>query len=174
VAKTATDPAGYASTMRSALQGIDPDLPVGRVSTMEEIVRGSTGSRRFPMMLLGAFGAVALVLAVVGVYGVVSYVVTQRTREIGIRVALGARRAQVLRLVVMGALRPVIAGLAIGSVGAAFAARLLGTLLYDVKPGDPAVLAGIAAVLAVAAMAASLVPGARATRVDPITVLKAE
>ena len=174
VAKTATDPVGYASTMRAALQGIDPDLPVGRVSTMEEIVRGSTGSRRFPMMLLGAFGAVALVLAVVGVYGVVSYVVTQRTREIGIRVALGARRPQVLRLVVMEAMRPVIAGLLIGSIGAVFAARLLGTLLYDVKPGDPGVVAAIAAILAVAAIAASLVPGARATRVDPITVLKAD
>jgi putative ABC transport system permease protein len=174
VAKTATDPATYTSAVRSALQGIDPDLPVARVSTMESIERNSTGSRRFPMMLLGAFGLVAFVLAVVGVYGVVSYVVTQRTREIGIRVALGARRAQVLRLVVMGAMRPVIAGLAIGSIGAVFAARLLGTLLYNVKPGDPAVLAGIAAMLAVAAIAASLVPGARATRVDPITVLRTE
>jgi ABC-type lipoprotein release transport system permease subunit len=96
---------------------------------------------------------------------VVSYVVTQRTREIGIRVALGARRGQVLRLV---------AGLAVGSVGAVFAARLLGTLLYSVKPGDPAVVAGIAALLAVAAIAASLAPGARAARVDPVTVLKVE
>jgi putative ABC transport system permease protein len=174
VAKTASDPAGYAATVRAALQGIDPDLPVARVSTMEAIERNSTGSRRFPMMLLGAFGTVAFALAVVGVYGVVSYVVTQRTREIGIRVALGARRQQVLRLVVMGAMRPVIAGLAVGAAGAVFAARLLGTLLYEVKPGDPAVVAGIAALLAVAAIAASLVPGTRATRVDPITVLKAE
>jgi putative ABC transport system permease protein len=174
VAKTATEPAGFTAAVRSALQGIDPDLPVARVSTMASIARNSTGSRRFPMMLLAAFGAVALTLAIVGVYGVVSYVVTQRTREIGIRVALGARRGQVLRLVLLGAMRPVLAGLAIGSVGAVFAARLLGTLLYNVKPGDPAVLAGIAAMLAVAAIAASLVPGARATRVDPITVLKTE
>ena len=173
-AKTAAAPATYASAVRAALGGIDPDLPVARVSTMESIERNSTGSRRFPMMLLGAFGLVAFALAVVGVYGVVSYVVTQRTREIGIRVALGARRAQVLRLVVMGAMRPVIAGLLIGSAGAVFASRLLGTLLYNVKPGDPAVVAGIAAALAVAAVAASLVPGARATRVDPITVLKVE
>jgi putative ABC transport system permease protein len=174
VAKTAADPVTYTASIRAALQGIDPDLPVARVSTMEAIERNSTGSRRFPMMLLGAFGVVAFTLAVLGVYGVVSYVVTQRTREIGIRVALGARRGQVLRLVVMGAMRPVLAGLVIGAVGAVFAARLLGTLLYNVKPGDPAVLAGIAAMLAAAAIAASLVPGARATRVDPITVLKVE
>jgi putative ABC transport system permease protein len=174
VAKTATDPSTYAAAVRQALQGIDPDLPVARVSTMESIERNSTGSRRFPMMLLGAFGLVAFALAVIGVYGVVSYVVTQRTREIGIRVALGARREQVLRLVVMGAMRPVAVGLVIGAVGAIFASRLLGTLLFNVKPGDPAVVAGIAAMLALAAIAASLVPGARATRVNPISVLKAE
>jgi putative ABC transport system permease protein len=126
------------------------------------------------MMLLSAFGAVALVLAVIGVYGVVSYIVTQRTREIGIRVALGARRAEVLRLVVGGALRPVVAGLVVGVVGAVYATRLLGGLLYNVKPADPGVLAGIAAVLVFAALAASLVPAARATRVDPIVVLKSE
>jgi ABC-type antimicrobial peptide transport system permease subunit len=141
---------------------------------METIASNSTGSRRFPMLLLAAFGTVALTLAIVGVYGVVSYVVTQRTREIGIRVALGARRAQVIRLVLLGALGPVLAGVALGAVGAVFAARLLGTLLYEVQPGDPAVLAGIATLLTGAAAAASLVPGARATRVDPMTVLKAE
>ena len=95
----------------------------------------------------------------VGVYGVVSYLVAQRTREIGIRVALGARRAQVMRLVVFGAMRPVAAGLAVGAAGAFFTSRLLGTLLFGVSPGDPAVLAGIAALLAAAAIAASLVPG---------------
>jgi putative ABC transport system permease protein len=174
VAKTATDPASFAAPIRAALQQIDPDLPVARVTTMETIERDSLGSRRFPMMLLGAFGAVALALAIVGVYGVVSYLVAQRTREIGIRVALGAQRGQVLRLVLLGAMRPVAAGLVVGTVGAIFAARLLGTLLYSVTPGDPAVVAGIALMLAVAAIAASLVPGARATRVDPITVLKVE
>jgi putative ABC transport system permease protein len=174
VVKTAAEPAGFTAAVRSALQGIDPDLPVARVSTMETIARNSTGSRRFPMMLLGAFGIVALALAVVGVYGVVSYVVTQRTREIGIRVALGARRGQVMRLVLTGAMGPVLLGVAAGAVGAVFAARLLGTLLYEVKPADPVVLAAIAMLLAGAAIAASLVPGARATRVDPITVLKTE
>jgi len=174
VTKTASAPAAFAVAVRTALQTIDPDLPVGRVSTMETVEQESLGSRRFPMLLLGAFGAVALLLAVVGVYGVVSYLVTQRTREIGIRVALGARRAQVLRMVVAGAMRPVALGLAIGAAGAVFASRLLGTLLFAVRPGDPAVIAGIAALLAGAAAAASLVPGARATRVDPMTVLKVD
>jgi putative ABC transport system permease protein len=174
VAKTAADPAGFVASVRSALQRIDPDLPVNRTMTMTEIVQASTGSRRFPLELLGAFGGVALALAVIGVYGVVSYLVSQRTREIGIRVALGARRGQVIRLVVMGAMRPILAGVVAGSIGAVFAARLLGTLLYNVRPGDPAVLATIAAILAIAGIAASLVPGTRATRVDPITVLKTE
>ena len=174
VTKTATDPASFSAAIRAALQQIDPDLPVARVSTMEAIERDSLGSRRFPMMLLGAFAAVALALAVIGVYGVVSYLVARRTREIGIRVALGARRGQVLRLVLAGAMRPVVAGLAVGTVGAIFASRLLGAMLFNVKPGDPAVVGGIVAILAGAAIAASLVPGARATRVDPITVLKVE
>jgi putative ABC transport system permease protein len=174
VVKTASEPAAFTTAVRSGLQGIDPDLPVARVSTMETIARNSTGARRFPMMLLTAFGTVALALAVIGVYGVVSYVVTQRTREIGIRVALGARRGQVLRLVLRGAMGPVLVGVAAGAIGAVFAARLLGTLLYEVKPADPVVLVAIATLLAGAAAAASLVPGARATRVDPIAVLKAE
>jgi len=174
VTRTASAPASFAAAVRAALQQIDPDLPVGRVATMESVEQDSLGSRRFPMMLLGAFGIVALVLAVVGVYGVVSYLVTQRTREIGIRVALGAQREQVLRMIVAGAMRPVAVGIAVGAAGAVFASRLLGTLLFGVKPGDPAVIAGIAALLAAAAAAASLVPGARATRVDPITVLKVD
>jgi putative ABC transport system permease protein len=174
VAKTAADPPGFATAVRAQLQKIDPDLPVGRVTTMEQVEVNSTGARRFPMMLLAAFGAVALVLAVVGVYGVVSCVVTQRTREIGIRVALGARRIEVIRLIVLGALAPVAAGLVAGGVGSVFASRLLGALLYNVKPGDPFVVVGISALLAASALAAALVPGTRATRVDPATVLRAE
>ena len=174
VAKTAGEPAGFATAVRGALQRIDPDLPVNRTTTMEVVATSSTGTRRFPMILLSAFGAVALALAVIGVYGVVSYTVTQRTREIGIRVALGARRASVIRLVLGSAMRPVAAGVAAGALGAVFASRLLGTLLYNVRPGDPAVIAGIGGLLAAVAVAATLVPSARATRVDPVTVLRTE
>ena len=174
-AKTATDPATYTSAVRSALQGIDPDLPVARVSTMETIERNSTGSRRFPMMLLGAFGLVAFALAVVGVYGVVSYVVTQRTREIGIRVALGARRAQVLRLVVDGRDASGDGGARRSarrarSSRAGCSARCSTTSNRAIPPSSAASRRRSR----VAAIAASLVPGARATRVDPVVVLKVE
>jgi predicted permease len=174
VAKTATEPSRFTTAIRSALQRIDPDLPISRVATMETIERDSMGSRRFPMLLLGAFGGVALALAIIGVYGVVTYLAAQRSREIGIRVALGAQRAQVLRMVVAGALRPVIAGLAAGSIGAVFASRLLGSLLFNVEPGDPSVLVLIAAALGGAAVLASLIPARRATQVDPVQVLRAE
>ena len=126
------------------------------------------------MMLLGTFGLIALLLAMIGVYGVVNYIVAQRTREIGIRMALGAQGEQVLALVVRGALRPVVAGLALGVIGAFFAARLLGTLLFHVQPGDPLVLAGIAGMLGASAIAASLVPARRASRLDPIKVLRTD
>jgi len=124
--------------------------------------------------LLSIFSILALILAAIGIYGVLASSVVERQREIGIRVALGARRGQVMALVVSGAMRPVLGGIAAGGIGAVFAARLLGTLLYDVQPGDPAVLGTIGGVLALAGIAASLVPGMRATRVDPITVLRAE
>jgi putative ABC transport system permease protein len=174
VAKTVSDPAAFASSIRAGLQGLDPDLPVSRVSTMEEVERLWLGPRRFPMILLAVFAAVALVLAVVGVYGVVSYVVAQRTREMGIRVALGARAPQLLALVIGSAMRPVVVGLLLGVAGGAAAGRLLSTLLYQVSPHDPGVLGPIAAVLAVAAVAASFIPARRATAVDPLLVLKAE
>ncbi|HEX4565475.1 MAG TPA: FtsX-like permease family protein, partial [Vicinamibacterales bacterium] len=174
VVKTAIAPGLALPSVRRALQTIDADLPVGAGTTMGEVEEASMGSRRFPMLLLSAFGGVALALAIVGVYGVVSYVVAQRTREIGIRVALGARRGQVIRLVLWGAMRPVIAGIVVGGGAAVFTSRLLTTLLYNVQPGDPTVVIGIAALLAAAGAIASLVPGSSATRVDPIAVLRTE
>ena len=135
---------------------IDPEQPVSHIRTMEQVVSGSVGGRRFPMQLLGLFSLVALTLAAVGVYGVVSYLVSQRTREIGIRVALGARRAQVIGLVVLRSLVPIAIGLVAGVGGAIAASRLLGTLLYEVKPTEPMVLGSIVALLGTAAIVASL------------------
>ena len=170
--KTAASPMTAAPAVRSALSRIDPDQPVSRVRTMDQVVQDSIGSRTFPMLLLGMFAAVALVLAAVGVYGVVSYIVAQRTREIGIRMALGARAAQVVRLVVTRALVPIGVGIVVGVTGSLAASRLLAALLYEVRPGDVTVLGMMVVLLGGAAIAASLLPAHRAAAVDPLVVLK--
>jgi putative ABC transport system permease protein len=170
--KTALDPLSLSFAAKAALARIDPEQPVSRVRTMEDVVSESIGGRRFPMLLLSVFSLVALLLAAIGVYGVVAYIVSQRTREMGIRVALGARRNQVVQLVVTGSLRPIAAGLLAGIGGAIFASRLLSTLLYSVTPTDPAVLAGIVSILGVTATAACWLPARRAATVDPLLALR--
>jgi putative ABC transport system permease protein len=172
--KTAVEPLTLANAAKAALSRIDPDQPVSRPRTMDAVVADSIGGRRFPTLLLALFSAVALVLSAIGVYGVVNYVVSQRTREMGIRVALGARRHQVMQLVVGGALGPVAGGLAAGVAGAILSARLLSTLLYAVKPSDPAVLAGIVAILGTTAAAACWLPARRAATIDPLVALREE
>ena len=172
--RTATEPLAMAASVRSALARIDPDQPVSRIRTMDQVIEESIGSRRFPMLLLALFSAVALVLAAIGVYGVVSYIVSQRTREIGIRMALGARAAQVTRLVLQRSLVPIGAGIVAGIAGSLAASRLLTALLFHVEPGDPAVLGAIVLLLGVSAIAACLVPARRAASVDPLVVLRDE
>jgi putative ABC transport system permease protein len=172
--RTATEPLAIAGSVRTALARIDPDQPVSRIRTMDQVIEESIGSRRFPMLLLALFSAVALALAAIGVYGVVSYVVSQRTREIGIRMALGARAAQVIRLVVQRSLVPIVAGVVFGIAGSLAASRLLTALLFHVEPGDPAVLGAIVLVLGASAIAACLVPARRAASVDPLVVLRDE
>jgi putative ABC transport system permease protein len=172
--KSPIEPAALVPSARRALARIDPDQPVSKIRTMEEVVAESMGGRRFPMVLLTLFSAVALVLAAVGVYGVVSHLVAQRTREMGIRIALGAQRRELVRLVVAASMRPVALGLAAGLAGALLAARLLTTLLYGVTPSDPSVLTGIAAVLGATALAACWLPARRAAGVDPIVALRDE
>jgi putative ABC transport system permease protein len=172
--KTSTPPLAAASMVKSALARIDPEQPVSRIRTMDDVVSESIGGRSFPMLLLTLFAAVALVLAAIGVYGVVSYLVSQRTREIGIRVALGARKREVVWLVVGRALAPVVAGLALGAMGGVLSARILATLLYGVSPSDPSVIAGIVAVLGTTAMVASWIPARRAASVDPLVALRDE
>ena len=172
--KTATEPLALAASVRAALRRIDPEQPVMMIRTMEQVVATSVGSRRFPMLLFATFAVVALLLAVVGVYGVVSYLVAQRTREIGIRVALGARRDSVTRLVVGRSLVPIAAGIGIGLAGALASSTLLRTMLFEVEPSDPVVLLVISTLPLVAALTASWMPARRAARVDPLVVLRQE
>jgi putative ABC transport system permease protein len=141
---------------------------------MENIVRNSIGARRVPMLLLSAFSVVALLLAFVGIMGVVSYSVTQRTQEIGLRMALGARGSDVFGLVVGGSMKWVLAGLALGLAGSAGIARVLGSLLYEVRPSDPQVLAIVSGLLISVALLASFVPARRAAKLDPIRTLRHE
>jgi len=174
VARTAGDPAAFTAAIRNAAGEIDREQPVSHILTMEQAVSESLSFRRFPMLLLATFALVALALAAIGIYGVMAYTVTERTREIGIRMALGASARDVVRSVVLRSMAPVVIGVAAGLVGAALLTRLLTNLLYGVSPTDPAVLGGVSALLMLVALAASLVPARKASRVDPIVALRYE
>ncbi|MFY9936962.1 MAG: ABC transporter permease [Silvibacterium sp.] len=153
---------------------MDPDLPVSRVLTMEQIVGESTANSSFSATLVLAFAGLSLLLAAVGLYGVLSYLVTQRTTEIGIRIALGARRSQLLQLVMLDGLRPAFVGLALGIAGSVGATQLIRSVLYATRPLDAVVYVSVIVTLLLAAAAACLVPAWRATRVNPIQALRAE
>jgi putative ABC transport system permease protein len=151
---------------------IDKDQPVSDISSMEEIVSDSVARQRFSMLLLGVFAGLALVLAAVGIYGVMSYSVAQQTREIGIRMALGAQRSDVLKMTVGQGLRLVLTGVAIGLATAFVLTRVMATLLFGVSPTDPLTFIGISIVLIGVALLASYIPALRATRVDPMFALR--
>jgi putative ABC transport system permease protein len=170
--RTASAPGAFIDPVKKAIAAFVPDQPVSSVETMEEVVRDSVGSRRFPMLLLSVFAALALVLAAVGISGVVSYAAAQRTREIGIRVALGASKVDVLRLVVTQSMLWAAGGTALGIVGSLGVMRLLGSLLYEVRPADPLVLAAVSALLMGVALLACYIPARRAAQVDPMTALR--
>jgi len=174
VTHTAGAPMSFASPIKKALARALPDRPVSDVATMDEIVSGSTGSRRVPMLLLSVFSALALLLAAVGIIGVVSHSVTQRTHEIGIRMALGARTLDVLTLMVNSSMLWVLIGLVVGIAGSAGLTGLLTGMLYEVQPLDPSVLGGVSLLLGAVALFASYWPARRAARIDPITALRVE
>jgi predicted permease len=168
------DPTALAGAVRNVIRGIDADLPVYKVTTMERLVADSLAQRRFSVFLFGIFATLALVLAVVGLYGVMSYTVLQRTHEIGLRMALGAQARDILRMVIKQGLSLVAIGLVIGLLGAFALTRLMASLLYGVSAADPLTYAGIALLLAGVAFIASYIPAHHATRVDPMIALRYE
>jgi len=174
VVRGAIDAASLTSAAVAQVRAIDAAQPVANVRTMREVISASVGQRRVVLLLAGVFAAAALLLAAIGLYGVLAQHVAERTREIGVRVALGAPRGAVLRLVLRRALGLAALGTAVGLAGAAALTRLIGGLLFQVTPSDPITYAGVVAVLVGVALAASLVPAWRAARVDPVQALRAE
>jgi putative ABC transport system permease protein len=166
--------ARFAPALRDAVAAVDPNLPVANLRTMEDVLRDRLGQPRFLATLSGAFAAVALLLAGIGIYGVMAYAVSQRTSEIGVRMALGSTVGGVFRLVVGDGLRLALLGIAVGLGLAVIVARWIGALLYDVEPTDPLALGVTALVLLIVAVGASIVPAWRASRVDPMVALRAD
>jgi putative ABC transport system permease protein len=168
------EPESMTAAVRAAVAALDPTLPLGAFQTLEEVASDSVSRPRFALVLLGAFAFLALVLAAVGTYGVISYATSQRAREMGIRMALGARRVEVVRLVVGQGMVLGVAGIALGIAGALVITRSLSGLLYDVKPGDPVTLVTVSGLLIAVTLAASALPARQATRVDPGNALRGE
>jgi putative ABC transport system permease protein len=174
VMRTAGDAAAAVRGAIAIVRNQDPNLAVANIRTMDDVVASSVASRRLTVQVIGLFAVVALVLAALGIYGVIAYMVTERTHEIGIRMALGAERGTVLRMIVGDAMSLAAAGMIVGMVGAVSLTRLMTDLLFEVTPGDPLTLGAVTIALTLVALAASYVPGRRATRVDPAVALRAE
>ncbi len=174
VARTDGDPMVVAPSLREAVRRLDPSLPIFRLETMESTLATSLAPVRFRTALLGALAATGLLLALVGIYGVIAYVVTRRRREIGVRMALGASTGNVLRLVVGQGLRPVLVGIGVGTVGALAATRLVSSWLRGVSPTDPATFIGVAMVIVAVGSVASLIPARRATKVSALEAIRSD
>jgi putative ABC transport system permease protein len=174
VVRTAGDPEAMTAAVRSEMQAIDKDLPVYNIKTMEQVISESVAPRRLNMLLLGTFGGLALVLAAVGLYGVMSYSVSQRTREIGIRMALGANQRAVMKLVLSHGMILALIGVAVGVGASLLLTRLMSSLLYGVSVTDTATFAVISLMLIGVASVASYIPARRAMKVDPMVALRYE
>jgi putative ABC transport system permease protein len=174
VVRTSGDPAALGKAVTQVVHSLDPNQPVSDIQTMDQMLVRSVSTQRFQTVLLGVFAALALALAVVGIYGVISYSVAQRTNEFGIRMALGAGRGDVLRLVLRQGGGILLGGLALGLAGALALTRTIAGLLFEVKPSDPLTFAAVAVLLTGVGLAAIAAPARRATRVDPLTALRYE
>jgi putative ABC transport system permease protein len=173
-ARTAGDPLALAPALRAVLKELDADLPLSEVSTMDQRVAQTLSRPRVNALLLGGFALTALALAAIGIYGVIAYGVVQRKRELGIRLALGAGRDNLLGLVVRQGMRPVVAGVGLGIAAALAGTRLLRSLLFGVEPGDPLTFALVGLFLLTVALAASWVPARRAAQSDPMVALRTD
>jgi putative ABC transport system permease protein len=174
VVRSAGDPLALVPFLRQAVLDVDHDVPLDNVMTMDARVSASVAGPRLYAVLLGAFAMLALALAAVGLYGVLSYSVSQRHREFGVRLALGAERGDILRLVVQQGLALTLVGVALGLAGALGVTRFLKTLLFGISPNDPATYAAICALLVAVAFLACWIPARRASRVDPMAALRVE
>jgi ABC-type antimicrobial peptide transport system permease subunit len=174
VLRTSVPPSSLAAAARGAVRDLDPDLPVARLETLSQIVAASIAQPRFYTTLLTAFAGTALVLAALGLFGVISVGVSQRTREIGVRMALGARAEDVLRLVLREAAALALVGIAVGLAAAFALSRTLSTLLFNLSPTDPVAFGVAPVVLLLTALVAALLPARRASNVDPIEALRSE
>ena len=174
VVRTTGDALAASASIRGAIWEIDPSVPISEVSTMEQILSRSLAEPRLPVLGLAVFAAIALLLGTGGLYGVVSYVASQRTYDIGVLFALGAQQGHVLRAVMSAGMRPVFIGMMVGLAGSLVLSRFIAALLFEVSPTDPMVLASVTAVLTLAALVACYVPARRASRVDPTTALRSE
>ncbi len=174
VVRSASRSTGLVSAVSNAVHDVDREMPLRDILTMDDLVANSLSQQRFNMLLLGAFAGLALLLAAVGIYSVLSYSVKRSVREIGIRLALGARLGDVLRMVVFEGMKPTLLGVAVGTAGALALGRVLSSLIYEVKPTDPITFLVVTALLAVIALLASIIPAYRATKVDPMVALRYE
>jgi putative ABC transport system permease protein len=174
VIKTEGDPASVAGAVRAIVRQMEPAAPLSRILSMEQIVSGSIASRRFTTLLLGGFAALALLLAGVGIYGVISYTVSQRTFEIGLRMALGAQRGAVLAVTMGDGLRMTMIGIIVGVAVSLAAAQLISTLLIGVHPMDLPTLTGVVLTLTAVALLASYIPARRAMGVDPVEAIRGD
>jgi predicted permease len=172
--RTTGDPSALASSVRAQIASIDPEQPIYNLTTLDDTLAESVAPRRFDMLLVGIFAGLALALATVGIYGVMAFSVTQRTHEIGIRMALGAERREVLGLILRQGLRLALAGVAAGVAGAFGLTRFLSSFLYGVKPTDPLTFIAVSLILTAVALVASYLPARRATKVDPVVALRYE